>query len=266
MLLKKKNPTTSGTRHQIVINKKVLSKCSKIVKQLFFNLHKHVGRSSLTGHITVYGRGSGVKRVFRKMEESTINRLGIIVCTSYNPNITGYSSLCFDVIRYKFYYINAITSSYSGSISASANKFLDLRLGYRLCLKNIPIGVLISSIQKPIDRKSTYGKAAGTFCQLLQRNSGEVLIRLPSSQIISIISSSYSTIGIVSNILNKSCVIGKAGRNRYYGFRPKVRGIAMNPIDHPHGGKTNGGMPSVTPWSKPTKGKPTVKKKKMFKL
>lgn len=266
MKLKKKNPITAGTRHQINIVKKNLSKTTNIIKHLAYNVHRNVGRSSLTGHITVRARGAGVKRIYKQINTLSSKRLGIVLCTFYNSNTTSFTSLYFDIVKYKFHLMNSITGVYSGSVVACSSKFVDLKLGYRLCMKNIPVGVILSCISTFENKKAIYAKAAGTFCQLIQRTKTNNLIRLPSSEIISITNNSYATIGSISNALNNSCVIGKAGRNRLKGFRSKVRGIAMNPVDHPHGGRTNGGMPSVTPWSKPTKGKPTVKKKRIYKI
>ena len=102
----------------------------------------------------------------------------------------------------------------------------------------------------------------GLFCQIVQKQVNSCKIRLPSGLIISVDNKSLATVGSISNSQHNLIKIGKAGRNRLRGIRPTVRGIAMNPVDHPHGGRTNGGRPSVTPWGKPTKGKPTAKNKK----
>jgi len=101
------------------------------------------------------------------------------------------------------------------------------------------------------------------FCQILQKSFTSIKVRLPSSKIIEVSPNTYGTVGILSNLQHNLVYLGKAGRNRLKGKRPTVRGVAMNPVDHPHGGRTNGGRPSVTPWGIPTKGKPTVKKKKL---
>ena len=266
MKLIKKNPITAGTRHQVNIEKNKLSKTLTIVKNLVFNVYKNVGRSSLTGHITVRARGSGVKNLYRNLSLFSSNKLGIVLCTGYNPNTTAFTSLCFDLLTFKFFFLPAISGVYSGSIVSSALKFIDLKLGFRSSFLTIPVGTFINNVCLTQTRKPCYSLAAGTFCQFLQRNHGESLIRLPSSQIISIPSKGFALLGFLSNTLNSSVVLGKAGRNRSKGFRSKVRGVAMNPVDHPHGGRTKGGMPSVSPWSRPAKGQPTVKKNRKYLL
>ena len=267
-IMKLKTPTciTAGTRHQLNINKNTLSKTSKLVKQLSSNVQRLVGRSSQTGHITVRARGSGVKRIYRNLNPFSFQNLGIVICTFYDPNKSSFASLSFDLLKYKFYLNTAVSSVYSGSIVSFATKFLDLKLGYRSCLLNIPVGVIVSSISLPNKIKPFVARSAGTFCQILQRTAVVSFIRLPSMEIVSISNSGCASIGVISNFLNNRIVLGKAGKNRLNGFRSKVRGIAMNPVDHPHGGRTNGGIPSVSPWAKLSKGKPTVKKKRIFKL
>jgi large subunit ribosomal protein L2 len=266
MKLIKKNPITPGLRHQVNINKNVLSKSLKIVKNLVFNIHKNVGRSSLTGHITVRARGSGVKKSYRNLSFFSLNNLGIVLCTGYNPNSTVFTSLCFDLVTFNFFFLPAVSGVYCGSIVSNALKFIDLKLGFRSCFLTIPVGAFINNVSLSQKSSPQYSLAAGTFCQFLQRKHTNSFIRLPSSQIISIPSTSFGLLGSLSNAYNNSVVLGKAGRNRFMGFRSKVRGIAMNPVDHPHGGRTNGGMPSVSPWSRPSKGQPTVKKKRKYLL
>ena len=266
MKLIKKKPITAGLRHQVNINKNVLSKSLKIVKNLVFNIHKNVGRSSLTGNITIRARGSGVKKLYRNLNFFSSNNLGVVLCTGYNPNTTTFTSLCFDLVAFNFFFLPAVSGVFVGSIVSNALKFIDLKLGFRSSLSTIPVGAFINNVCLTEARYPQYSLAAGTFCQLLQRTQKHSFIRLPSSQIILVSSSSFALVGSLSNGLNSSVVLGKAGRNRYMGCRSKVRGIAMNPVDHPHGGRTNGGIPSVSPWSRPAKGQPTVKKKRKYLL
>jgi len=266
MKLAKKKPITSGSRHQININKNVLSKSLNIVKNLVFNIHKNVGRSSLTGHITVRARGSGVKKAYRNLSFFSSNNLGIVLCTGYNPNTTSFTSLCFDLVTFNFFFLPVVLGVFSGSFLSSAMKFFVLKLGFRSCFSTIPVGTFVNNISLSSNSRPQYSLAAGTFCQFLQRVRLNSFIRLPSSQIISIPNTSFGLLGSISNAQNSSVVLGKAGRNRFLGFRSKVRGIAMNPVDHPHGGRTNGGMPSVSPWSRPAKGQPTVKKSRKYLL
>ena len=144
--------------------------------------------------------------------------------------------------------------------------FNSLKLGCRTQLLHISTGTPISCISKEQFSIAQYSKSAGSYCQLLQKNKFFCTIKLPSSKLLNLPLNACATIGGVSNSeFNKIC-IGKAGRNRLLNKRPSVRGIAMNPVDHPHGGRSNGGKPPVTPWGIPTKGKPTVKKKKNVKI
>ena len=266
MKLIKKNPITAGTRHQLNLDKKVLSKTLKIVKNLIFNIHKNVGRSSISGHITVRARGSGVKQLYYPSNIGFSEMLGVVLCTGYSPNKTSFISLCFDILTLNFFYIPTVAGVYAGSIFSSAAKFVDLKLGFRSIFATLPIGIFVNNISVVKNTKAQYSLAAGTFCQFLQRTKENSIIRLPSSQIINVSSRGSAFLGIVSNTFNNSVVLGKAGRNRLKGFRSKVRGVAMNPVDHPHGGRTNGGMPSVSPWSRPAKGQPTVKKYRKYLL
>ena len=130
-----------------------------------------------------------------------------------------------------------------------------------MTLKSVPPGSIIHSLSVSSIKNAQYIRSAGTFGQLIQKDLQHCKIKLPSGQIITVPLDSYVTLGIVSNFQHNLTYIGKAGRNRLNGIRPTVRGVAMNPVDHPHGGRTNGGRPSVTPWGIPTKGMPTVKKK-----
>jgi large subunit ribosomal protein L2 len=132
-------------------------------------------------------------------------------------------------------------------------------------MSQIPAGSIIHSISLDYKKESSLVRSAGTFCQIVQKSLNQIKIKLPSGSVISCPSTSFATLGSVSNFQHNLTLIGKAGKNRLLGKRPSVRGIAMNPVDHPHGGRTNGGMPSVTPWGIPTKGKPTVSKTKVSK-
>jgi large subunit ribosomal protein L2 len=147
-----------------------------------------------------------------------------------------------------------------GSIICNNINLFEIRLGFRNSINNIPTGALISNITFKSKKTSILVRSAGTFGQILQKDSLYSVIKLPSGKTINVSAFESASIGRVSNILHNKRVVGKAGRNRNMGYRPSVRGIAMNPVDHPHGGRTNGGRPSVTPWGLPTKGVITVKK------
>ena len=132
------------------------------------------------------------------------------------------------------------------------------KIGSKSTLNNIYTGAIINSVFSK--NKSIYAKSAGTYCQVVQKYKNFVKLRLPSGKIIEASLNSIATLGSVSNKNHFLCILGKAGKNRHKSKRPVVRGVAMNPVDHPHGGRTNGGRPSVSPWGKLTKGVPTKKK------
>jgi large subunit ribosomal protein L2 len=256
MKLKNILPITNGTRHQINLQKNLLTKNNNVVKFLFKKYSLQHGRSKNTGHITVRHKGSGCKKKSH-ITNSLDFYFGINISQMYNSFQNAFISLNFDFIKKSFFKTIAIDKLYSGSLIVSDLKVKDQYIGYKMQLKFIPIGAIINSISD--QNKIIYSSSAGAFCQLIEKKL-KCKIRLPSGKIILVPSNYFGVLGSVSNSQYKSICIGKAGKNRLKGIRPSVRGIAMNPVDHPHGGRTNGGRPSVTPWGIPTKGKPTVKK------
>jgi large subunit ribosomal protein L2 len=262
MKLIKLKPTTNGTRHQVNLQKNLLSKTNKLIKQSINGLKSYSGRSSMNGRITVWHKGSGCKQNYRAIESYTKNSNAIVLFIMYDPMRNAFISLNFDFERKVFFRSLSTFSVYPGALISCGNVTKSLNLGNKLTLENIPFGAIIHSLSLTAKNKATYARSAGTFCQIIQKQFNNCKVRLPSGIIITLPSKSFATLGVVSNSQFNSIYIGKAGRNRLKGIRPTVRGIAMNPVDHPHGGRTNGGRPSVTPWGIPTKGKPTVLKKK----
>jgi large subunit ribosomal protein L2 len=263
MNLKKLKPFSNSSRHSLLLTKNLLCKNNKILKNLKKGIKNKSGRSSITGHITVRHQGGGVKNLFRTINFTNDKFSAIVVSILYDPKRSAFISLNFDLKKKLFFYSLNINYIFPGSFICCDSNNIDLKLGFRTVLKNIPTGSVISclSFSKLKNQKINFIRSGGTFGQIIQKDFFSSKIKLPSSEIIEVPVLSYATIGSVSNNLQKSIVYGKAGRRRYLGKRPSVRGIAMNPVDHPHGGRTNGGRPSVTPWGIPTKGKPTVKKK-----
>ena len=260
MLLIKKQVNTPGTRHAIQLTKFLLFKNNKLVKTLIKPHKYHNGRSSQTGHITVWHRGGGCKNVYRKLNYTNINTHSIVIGVMYDSNRNNLNSLNFDLINKKIFNTNAILNTYAGSLLICQQKISDFYLGYRSKIINLPVGSLISNLSRNTEFTSLV-RSAGTFAQLIQKQSKNCKIRLPSNQIIVLPLNSYATIGINANLQSNRVVIGKAGRNRYKNIRPTVRGICMNPVDHPHGGRSNGGCHPMTPWGIKTRGKKTVNKK-----
>ena len=263
MKIRKLNPITNGTRHQIILQKHLLSKNNKLNKIFLKGQKNQSGRSSSTGRITVRHKGGGCKKLFRIINFDNLKYFGVVIAIFYDPNRSSFISFNYNFITNLFFNTLSTLSVTPGSLISCDTNIQDLRLGYRTTLKNIPTGSLIHSLYENNGKTSTFIRSAGTFGQMIQKDYFNSKIRLPSGLIIEVPVNSFSTIGKISNIEHNLLCVGKAGKSRLKGIRPSVRGIAMNPVDHPHGGRTNGGMPSVTPWGIPTKGKPTVKKKKL---
>lgn len=262
MKLIKLNPITNGTRHQLNIKKNLLSKTNKLLKTLTVGVKNFSGRSSLNGKISIWHKGSGCKANFRKINFTNSFFKSIVICIMYDPKRNSFISLNFDLKNNYFFQTLSTHFVYPGSLLICTSFLSEFNLGSRTKLQNIPTGSLVHSLTNPlIFNKVCFARSAGTFCQILQKSFNRIKVRLPSGKIINLLPSAYATIGVVSNLQHNLICLGKAGRNRLLGKRPIVRGIAMNPVDHPHGGRTNGGRPSVTPWGIPTKGKPTVNKK-----
>lgn len=264
MKLIKLNPVTNGTRHQINLQKNLLSKTNKLAKSSINGFKQAYGRSSSNGRITVWHKGGGCKRLFRNIESKNVKFYAIILTIMYDPVRNSFISLNFDFETKRFFRTLATSLVFPGSIIICDSQKLDLRLGYRTVLENIPTGSLVHSLSLSENESIKFVRAAGTSCQIIQKDLKTCTLRLPSGNLMKVPISSFGTLGAISNAQDKLVYLGKAGRNRHKGIRPTVRGIAMNPVDHPHGGRTNGGRPSVTPWGIPTKGKPTVLKKKRY--
>ncbi len=261
MLLIKKQNNTPGTRHSLQLTKFLLFKNNKLIKNLIKPHKKAHGRSTTTGHITVWHKGGGCKTIYRKINFTNKEAYSIIIGLMYDSQRNNIIALNFDLINKKFFNTNAILNNYAGSLIICQEKINDFYLGYRSTLASLPVGSLISNIAKNKGH-SFLVRAAGTFAQLIQKQQDNCKIRLPSNQIIVLPSNSFATLGINANLQSNQVVIGKAGKQRLKNIRPTVRGIAMNPVDHPHGGRSNGGGHPKTPWGIKTKGKKTVRKKK----
>jgi len=260
MFLKKAVPINNSSRHKLKLTKNLLSKSSKFLKQIKKGFKNVSGRSTTSGHITTRHKGGGVKKNYRFINFSNLNSVNLVLTTIYDPNRSAFVSTNYDLLSKQFCNTIATHLVYPGSIVICSDNISELKLGYRTSLHNIPTGSVIHNISLN-ENKGVIVRSAGTFGQIVQKTLLICKIKLPSGRIKDFSIKSYATVGVVSNLQNNLVITGKAGTSRLLGNRPSVRGIAMNPVDHPHGGRTNGGMPSVTPWGKPTKGKPTVKYK-----
>lgn len=252
MKLKILEPITPSQRHVILLNKKHLSK-SPMIKTKIKGIKNKSGRNN-SGKITVFHKGNGHKQKYRKINFNRTNESTGIVCTiEYDPNRNTNIASIYDIFLKKFFYIIAPNNVNIGNIVKSGFKTKPNN-GNSLPIFKIPTGHFIHNIsQKPM-QKSKIARSAGTFAKLEEKTSKYAKIELPSGEKKLISLNGYATIGIVSNESFFLTQLGKAGRSRWLNKRPTVRGVAMNPIDHPHGGgegKKSG--KDLTPWSKPTK-------------
>jgi len=234
---------------------------NKPIKSLLRPIKKTGGRNN-QGRITVAHKGGGHKRRYRIIDFHRYNLQGTISSIEYDPNrssfIAGVSN------ENKVSYILATADTIIGDPIFSGES-ADVKIGHALQLKNIPIGTFVHNLEISRGRGAQFIRSAGCRGQVVQKNERNVLVRLSSGKRYVVPATCFATVGIVSNSEHNNRNLGKAGRSRWLSRRPTVRGVAMNPVDHPHGGgegKTSGGRPSVTPWGKPTKGQPTRRKRK----
>ena len=262
MALKSFNPVTPSLRGLTQVDKSHLWKGAPY-KALTEGLRKTGGRNNL-GRITIWHRGGGHKRLYRIIDFKR-NIIGIeanVERIEYDPNRTCFIAL----IKYDdgvHSYILATQNMKAGDKVISAD-VVDIKDGNTMPLNNMPVGTNVHNVEMKPGKGGQMMIAAGCFAQLVGKDSGYAQLKLRSGELRVVPLECKATIGIVSNIDHKNETIGKAGRNRWLGRRPVVRGVAMNPVDHPHGGgegKTSGGRHPVTPWGKKTKGKKTRKNK-----
>lgn len=222
-------------------------------------MKRFYGRSSNTGHITVRHKGGGVKKKYKNIFNNKINSIFIVLAILYDQNRKAFVSIIFNPFLKLLKFSLTTYQQCVGSIIESRNKSYSNKVGNIICLKQIPTGSIVNSISYK-KKSSVFIKAAGTYGQIIQKTLKNIKIKLPSSKILVINNlSNWAILGSVSNTDQNSIILGKAGRSRLLNKRPSVRGIAMNPVDHPHGGRTNGGRHPVSPWGKLTKGVKTKK-------
>ena len=257
LLFKKIRPTTPSQRALKVLKKPKLW-IKKPIKQKTSSLQRKAGRNQ-KGQITVFQKGGGHKKVYRTVDFQRLDTAGIVEAIEYDLFRTAYLARLYDNAKKTHSYILAPKNLCIGSLVRSGEE-AEIKLGHAMPLRRIPVGSLLHNLSTAGGKRGQYCRAAGTYAQLIQKTKNYARVRLSSGEQRLIQLNSYATLGVVSNENRNLNSIGKAGRNRWLGKRPNVRGVAMNPIDHPHGGgegKTSGGRPSVTPWGKPTKGSKT---------
>jgi large subunit ribosomal protein L2 len=267
MALKTFNPTTPSQRQLVLVNRSHLHKGDP-VKALTEGKTRSGGRNN-TGRMTARRRGGGHKRRYRIVDfkrrkfdvEATIERL------EYDPNRTAFLALLKYADGERAYIIAPQRVGPGDKVIAGER--VDVQPGNAMPLRNIPVGTIVHNVEMKPGRGGQIARSAGTYVQLIGKDSGYAQLRLGSGETRMVLEQCMASIGAVSNPDQQNINLGKAGRKRWLGRRPVVRGVAMNPVDHPHGGgegRTSGGRHPVTPWGKPTKGARTRGKKASDRL
>ena len=263
MGIKSFKPITPGLRYKTVSDFDQVTTDTP-EKSLIFPLKKSGGRNNL-GRVTSWHRGGGHKRRYRQIDfkRNKVDIPGTVASIEYDPNRTARIAL----INYadgEKRYILAPDKLRVGDI-VKAGESVEIKDGNSLPLEKIPVGLMIHAIELKPQKGAQLARSAGTSAQLLAKEGKFALIKMPSSEVRKVPINCYATIGVVSNIEHMNISIGKAGRSRWLGRRPNVRGVAMNPVDHPMGGgegKTSGGRHPCSPWGQLAKGLKTRKKNK----
>ena len=263
MALKKFRPVTPTLRYKTVNSFEELTRSKPEKSLLAGAVIKSGGRNS-QGRMTMRRRGGGHKRRYRVIDFKR-NKIGVpgrVTAIEYDPNRSAFIALVVYADGDKRYIIAPLGLKVGTQVTAGPDA--PIQVGNALPLANIPLGSTIHNVELNPGRGGQLARSAGAEVQLLGREGGRAQLRLPSGERREVLVQCMATLGQVGNIEYSNIVIGKAGRSRWLGRRPKVRGVVMNPVDHPHGGgegKSSGGRHPVTPWGKPTKGYKTRKRK-----
>ena len=263
MSLKQYKPNTPSQRGLVLVDRAELWR-GKPVKVLTEGLNKSGGRNN-KGRITSRRRGGGHKRLYRVIDfkRRKFDVAAIVQRIEYDPNRSAFIAL----LKYEdgeSVYILAPQRLKEGDTVIAANR-ADIKPGNAMPMENMPVGTIIHNVEMKPGKGGQIARAAGTYVQLIGKDSGYAQLRLTSGELRMVPAKCMATVGAVSNPDNQNTNLSKAGRKRWMGKRPQVRGVAMNPVDHPHGGgegRTSGGRHPVSPWGKPTKGARTRRKKK----
>jgi large subunit ribosomal protein L2 len=258
MALKTFNPTTPGQRQLVMVDRSALYK-GKPLKSLTEGKHSAGGRNN-TGRITVRFRGGGHKKTYRLVDfkRTKVDAPAVVERLEYDPNRTAFIAL----IKYddgELSYIIAPQRLAAGD-KIVAGEAVDVKPGNAMPLASMPVGTIVHNIELKPGKGGQVARSAGGYAQLVGRDQGMAILRLNSGEQRVVHGSCMATVGAVSNPDHGNINDGKAGRTVWRGKRPHNRGVAMNPVDHPHGGgegRTSGGRHPVSPWGKPTKGKKT---------
>lgn len=259
MAIKMLKPTTPGRRKASIASFDSITKWTP-EKSLTITLKKKAGRNN-QGKITVRHRGGGQKRKYRVIDfKGALLGKGIVEAIEYDPNRTARIALVKYQDGKKAYVIAAEGLHVGQSIENTSGK-VDIQVGNRMPIKSIPTGIIVHNIELTPGKGGEIVRSAGLGATIMSRENGLTQIKLPSGEIRNVFDDCMATVGTVSNADHRNVRLGKAGRKRHRGIRPRVRGKAMNPVDHPHGGG-EGNQPiglkhPKTPWGKPALGRKT---------
>lgn len=267
-LVKKFKPTSPSLRQMTVMTSAGLTPKAKPQKSLLAPKKKTDGRNN-NGRITVRHRGGGVKRKYRLIDfkRTKLDIPAKVQTIEYDPNRTCNIALIAYADGEKAYILAPLGLKEGDTVISSDNA--DIKPGNAKLLKDIPVGTLVHNVELNPRSGGQMARSAGSYAQLMAKEGKEALLRLPSGELRKVKNNCRATIGQVGNLEHEQVVVGKAGKTRHKGFRPSVRGVVMNPVDHPHGGgegRTSGGRHPVSPWGTPTRGYKTRKNKRTDKF
>ncbi|MBD5557759.1 MAG: 50S ribosomal protein L2 [Desulfovibrio sp.] len=269
MAVRKLKPTSAGRRFQTVSDFEEITRTTP-EKSLTQGLPKKAGRNN-NGRVTSRRRGGGVKRLYRIIDFKR-NKIGIpatVAEIEYDPNRTARIALLHYADGEKRYILAPVGLKQGdvvmSGVDTRTGQVADIKPGNALEMARIPVGTVLHNIELSPGKGGQLCRSAGTYAQLVAKEGKYALLRLPSGEVRRVLASCTATVGQVGNISHENISLGKAGRNRWLGRRPQVRGVAMNPIDHPLGGgegRSSGGRHPVSPWGMPAKGYKTRDRKK----
>jgi large subunit ribosomal protein L2 len=267
-MLKKFSPLTAAQRQLVQIDRASLYK-GRSVKTLTVGQASTGGRNNF-GRITCRHKGGGHKKLYRIVDFKRSEDCEIEVQRiEYDPNRSAFIALTKNVKDSSLSYIIAPEGIKAGDNLFTGSEGVDIKIGNCLPIRYIPVGTIVHNIEMKVGKGAQLARSAGTSANIVGKDNLYAQIKLQSGEVRMVLLDCRATIGIVSNFDHKNTSIGKAGRSRWKGVRPTVRGVAMNPVDHPHGGgegKTSGGRHPVSPTGKPTKGKKTRRNKSTGKF
>ena len=263
MGLKNYKATSNGKRQQVSVDYSSLSNVEP-ESSLLVGIPKKGGRN-VYGRMTVRHRGGGHKRRYRIIDfkRDKFDIVGKVATLEYDPNRTAFIALLHYADGEKRYILAPQRVAVGDELVSGNN--VEVKPGNSMPLRNIPVGTIVHNVELKPEKGGQLARSAGNSIQLMGKEGKYAQIKLPSGEMRMVLLDCRATIGLVSNSDHGNINLGKAGRVRWMGFRPSVRGVVMNPVDHPHGGgegRTSGGRHPVTPWGVPTKGKKTRKKGK----